>query len=133
MSNGAKRALPSADGEGGDLEAKRRRILAETRDIDADDSEEDEDDDDSEDDEDSDDDSDAELQRELDRVRREREERKKKEVSLGDSQMQINDLLIHVTGGRASQRRGRGPRTRYCPGKSSPQQTRFQYEAPLGR
>ncbi|KAF5545044.1 cwf15 cwc15 cell cycle control [Fusarium mexicanum] len=80
VSNGAKRALPSADGEGEgeDLEAKRRRILAETRDIDADDSEED-DDDDSEDDEDSDDDSDAELQRELDRVRREREERKKKE------------------------------------------------------
>ncbi|KAG4257193.1 hypothetical protein BFJ72_g13227 [Fusarium proliferatum] len=79
VSNGAKRALPSADGEEGDLEAKRRRILAETRDIDADDSEEDDDDDDSEDDEDSDDDSDAELQRELDRVRREREERKKKE------------------------------------------------------
>ncbi|EGU78941.1 Pre-mRNA-splicing factor Cwf15/Cwc15 [Fusarium oxysporum f. sp. albedinis] len=78
VSNGAKRALPSAEGEGEDLEAKRRRILAETRAIDADDSEED-DDDDSEDDEDSDDDSDAELQRELDRVRREREERKKKE------------------------------------------------------
>ncbi|KAI1063019.1 complexed with cef1p [Fusarium irregulare] len=77
VSGGAKRALPSADGEDEDLEAKRRRILAETRDIDADDdSEEDEDD---SDEDDSDDDSDAELQRELDRVRREREEKKKKE------------------------------------------------------
>ncbi|KAM5345433.1 hypothetical protein ACJ41O_011295 [Fusarium nematophilum] len=78
VSGGVKRSLPpAADGEE-DLEAKRRRILAETRDIDADDDSE-EDDDDSEDEDDSDDDSDAELQRELDRVRREREERKKKE------------------------------------------------------
>lgn len=76
----AKRALPSTDADDQDLEAKRRRILAETRDIDADDdSEEDQDDSDDDDDDDSDDDSDAELQRELDRVRREREERKKKE------------------------------------------------------
>lgn len=78
VSGGAKRALPSSDGEGEDLEAKRRRILAETRDIDADDDSE-EDEEESDDDDDSDDDSDAELQRELDRVRREREERKKKE------------------------------------------------------
>lgn len=78
-----KRSLPPASGEEEDLEAKRRRILAETRDIDADDDSE-EDEEDSDDDDDSDDDSDAELQRELDRVRREREERKKKEVSLRD-------------------------------------------------
>ncbi|KAJ4324881.1 complexed with cef1p [Fusarium piperis] len=80
-SGGVKRSLPSAAGEEEDLEAKRRRILAETRDIDADDDseEDDEDSDDDDDDDDSDDDSDAELQRELDRVRREREERKKKE------------------------------------------------------
>ncbi|KAF4457653.1 hypothetical protein F53441_471 [Fusarium austroafricanum] len=78
VSGGAKRALPIADGEEEDLEAKRRRILAETRDIDADDSEGD-DEEDSDDDDDSDEDSDAELQRELDRVRREREERKRKE------------------------------------------------------
>ncbi|KAF4454620.1 cwf15 cwc15 cell cycle control [Fusarium albosuccineum] len=77
-SGGVKRSLPPASGEDEDLEAKRRRILAETRDIDADDDSE-EDDEDSDDDDDSDDDSDAELQRELDRVRREREERKKKE------------------------------------------------------
>ncbi|CEI68632.1 hypothetical protein FVEN_g7899 [Fusarium venenatum] len=78
VSGGTKRALPTTDGEGEDLEAKRRRILAETRDIDADDDSE-EDEEDSDDDDDSDDDSDAELQRELDRVRKEREERKKKE------------------------------------------------------
>ncbi|KAM0436096.1 hypothetical protein ACHAPT_002988 [Fusarium lateritium] len=78
VSGGVKRSLPPAAGEEEDLEAKRRRILAETRDIDADDDSE-EDDEDSDDDNDSDDDSDAELQRELDRVRREREERKKKE------------------------------------------------------
>ncbi|KAI8660561.1 complexed with cef1p [Fusarium falciforme] len=77
-SGGVKRSLPPAAGEEEDLEAKRRRILAETRDIDADDDSE-EDEEDSDDDDDSDDDSDAELQRELDRVRREREERKKKE------------------------------------------------------
>ncbi|CAM1502931.1 Fc.00g077070.m01.CDS01 [Cosmosporella sp. VM-42] len=74
MSGGVKR--PAAGDEDEDIDAKRRRILAETRAIDADDSEEDEED--SEED-DSDDDSDAELQRELDRVRREREEKKKKE------------------------------------------------------
>ncbi|RSL42538.1 Pre-mRNA-splicing factor cwc15 [Fusarium euwallaceae] len=77
-SGGVKRSLPPTSGEEEDLEAKRRRILAETRDIDADDDSED-DEEDSDDDDDSDDDSDAELQRELDRVRREREERKKKE------------------------------------------------------
>ncbi|EXV03388.1 MFS transporter [Metarhizium robertsii] len=71
-----KRPLPPAgDGEE-DYEAKRRRILEETRDIDADDSSE-EDDEDSDDE--SEDDEDAELQRELERVRREREEKKKRE------------------------------------------------------
>ncbi|KAF4982390.1 hypothetical protein FZEAL_1979 [Fusarium zealandicum] len=78
LSGGAKRSLPSTSGEDEDLDTKRRRILAETRDIDADDDSEEDDNDDDEDD-DSDEDSDAELQRELDRVRREREERKKKE------------------------------------------------------
>lgn len=58
-------------------EAKRRRILEETRDIDADDSdEEEEDEDDSDDDSD---DEDAELQRELERVRRERAEKREQE------------------------------------------------------
>ncbi|KAK3357365.1 Cwf15/Cwc15 cell cycle control family protein [Lasiosphaeria hispida] len=66
-----------ADGDAEDPEAKRRRILEETRGIDADDSDEEEDDDDDSDD-DSDDD-DAELQRELERVRRERAEKREKE------------------------------------------------------
>jgi hypothetical protein len=67
-------------GDEEDMEAKRRRILAESREMDADeDSEEDEED--SSDDDDSDEDEDAELQRELERVRREREEKKRKEVS----------------------------------------------------
>ncbi|KAH8890928.1 Cwf15/Cwc15 cell cycle control protein [Thozetella sp. PMI_491] len=78
----AKRPLKltsQADGEE-DPEAKRRRILEETRDIDADDSEgEDEEDDDDSDDDDSSDDEDAELQRELERVRRERMEKREKE------------------------------------------------------
>lgn len=74
-----KRPLPPAgDGEE-DYEAKRRRILEETRDIDADDSSEEEDEDS---DDESEDDEDAELQRELERVRREREEKKKREVSV---------------------------------------------------
>lgn len=83
-SHGTKRALeagPTAgDAEDEDPEAKRRRVLEETRDIDADDSDEEEDDDDSEDD-DSDDDSDddAELQRELERVKRERMEKRERE------------------------------------------------------
>ncbi|OAR04314.1 hypothetical protein LLEC1_07000 [Akanthomyces lecanii] len=79
----AKRPLPtSGDADAGeeeeDINAKRRRILEETRDIDADDDDEEDDDDDSDDSDDSDD-EDAELQRELARVRREREEKKKQE------------------------------------------------------
>ncbi|KAM3556624.1 hypothetical protein ARSEF4850_005443 [Beauveria asiatica] len=78
---GSKRPLPTGDESGADGEedarARRRRILEETRDIDADDSDEEDDGDDS-DDSDSDD-EDAELQRELERVRREREEKKKQE------------------------------------------------------
>ncbi|KAI1640196.1 Pre-mRNA-splicing factor Cwf15/Cwc15 [Biscogniauxia mediterranea] len=79
----AKRPLEiasQADGEE-DPEAKRRRILEETRDIDAD-SEDDSEADDSEEDseEDSDDDDDqAELQRELEKIRRERAEKRERE------------------------------------------------------
>ncbi|KAH7313406.1 Pre-mRNA-splicing factor Cwf15/Cwc15 [Stachybotrys elegans] len=73
----AKRPPPLTEGGEEDLEAKRRRILEESRDIDADDSSEEEED--SDDDDDDSDDEDAELQRELERVRREREEKKKKE------------------------------------------------------
>ncbi|KAI1777796.1 Pre-mRNA-splicing factor Cwf15/Cwc15 [Hypoxylon cercidicola] len=61
-----------------DPDAKRRRILEESRDIDAD-SEEDDDDDDSEEDSDDDEDEEAELQRELEKIRRERAEKREKE------------------------------------------------------
>ncbi|RYP32244.1 hypothetical protein DL767_005295 [Monosporascus sp. MG133] len=80
-SGNAKRPLEltsQADGEE-DSEAKRRRILEETRDIDADsedDSGEGSSDDDSEED---DDDEEAELQRELEKIRRERAEKRAKE------------------------------------------------------
>lgn len=85
--HGTKRALLTAgsaeDGDDGeDTEAKRRRILEETRDIDADDSdsgsEKDDDDDSNSDDSDSDDEE-AELQRELARVKRERQEKRERE------------------------------------------------------
>lgn len=75
----AKRPHPTVqkDGEEEDFETKRRRILEESREIDADDTDSDEA---SDSDSDSDsDDEDAELQRELERVRREREEKKKRE------------------------------------------------------
>jgi protein CWC15 len=83
-SGGVKRALESGSGGGGDtqdgeeedFEAKRRRILEESRDIDADEEEDDDDDDDSDD---SEDDEDAELQRELEKIRRERAEKRERE------------------------------------------------------
>ncbi|OLN81624.1 Pre-mRNA-splicing factor cwc15 [Colletotrichum chlorophyti] len=78
---GLKRALESgSQAEGGgeeDPEAKRRRILEESRDIDADSDSEEDDDDDS--DEDSDDDEEAELQREMEKIRRERAEKRERE------------------------------------------------------
>ncbi|KAI5868093.1 Pre-mRNA-splicing factor Cwf15/Cwc15 [Durotheca rogersii] len=85
-SSAAKRPLEltskaDAGGEEEDLEAKRRRILEETRDIDAD-SEDDSDQDDSEEDsdeDDEDDDEEAELQRELEKIRRERAEKRERE------------------------------------------------------
>lgn len=83
--NAAKRPLEltsqangDAGGEDEDPEAKRRRILEESRDIDAD-SEEEEDEDDSEDDSDDEEDEEAELQRELEKIRRERAEKRERE------------------------------------------------------
>lgn len=67
-----------------DFEAKRRRVLEESRDIDAD-SEDDSDtksggdDDDDDDSDDDSDDDDAELQRELEKIRRERAEKRERE------------------------------------------------------
>ncbi|KAK0661169.1 Pre-mRNA-splicing factor Cwf15/Cwc15 [Cercophora samala] len=85
-SSSSKRPLEIAgNAQEEDPEAKRRRILEETRAIDADDSdassegdEEEDDDDDSDSDSDSDDEE-AELQRELERVRRERVEKRERE------------------------------------------------------
>ncbi|OHE95666.1 Cwf15/Cwc15 cell cycle control protein [Colletotrichum orchidophilum] len=80
-SGGIKRALEAgsqADGEE-DFETKRRRILEESRDVDASsDEEEDEEDDDDDSDEDSDDEE-AELQREMEKIRRERAEKRERE------------------------------------------------------
>ncbi|KAI0024842.1 Pre-mRNA-splicing factor Cwf15/Cwc15 [Xylariomycetidae sp. FL0641] len=78
--NNTKRPLEltsNADGEE-DPEAKRRRILEESRDIDAD-SEDDDEDDDDDSDNDSEDDEEAELQREMEKIRREKAEQREKE------------------------------------------------------
>ena len=76
----SKRQLEDGRGNEGeeDMEAKRRRILEETRDIDADSdgSKSESSDDDSDDEEDET----AELLRELEKIKRERAEQKEKEV-----------------------------------------------------
>ncbi|KAI0392188.1 Pre-mRNA-splicing factor Cwf15/Cwc15 [Xylariaceae sp. FL0594] len=82
----------AADGRDGEEDgaAKRRRILEESRGIDADsedgsgngsssDEEEDDDDSDDDDDDDSEDDEDAELRRELEKIKRERAEKRERE------------------------------------------------------
>ncbi|KAB5558109.1 Cwf15/Cwc15 cell cycle control family protein [Coniochaeta sp. 2T2.1] len=81
----SKRPLALTGGTDGEeteetAEAKRRKILEETRDIDADDSGSGSDEEEDSDDDDSDsDDEEAELQRELERVRRERAEKRERE------------------------------------------------------
>ncbi|CRK43597.1 hypothetical protein BN1723_016222 [Verticillium longisporum] len=63
-----------------DFAAKRRRILEETRDIDADSEDDDEADGDDHDDSDDDsDDEEAELQREMEKIRKERAEKRERE------------------------------------------------------
>lgn len=79
--NNAKRPLEltsQVDGEE-DPEAKRRRILEESRDIDADSEDDSENDSEDDSDEDSEDDEDAELQRELEKIKRERAEKRERE------------------------------------------------------
>ncbi|KAK8050009.1 cwf15 cwc15 cell cycle control [Apiospora phragmitis] len=81
-SNGTKRPLAltsHADGTEEDPEAKRRRILEESRDIDADDDDDDDDEDDDNSEEEEDSDDEAELQRELEKIRREKAEQREKE------------------------------------------------------
>ena len=79
--NKSKRLLETAPGEDGpedeDPDAKRRRILEETREIDAD---SDGADSDSSEESDDDEDETAELMRELEKIKRERAEQKAKEV-----------------------------------------------------
>ncbi|OIW33656.1 Cwf15/Cwc15 cell cycle control protein [Coniochaeta ligniaria NRRL 30616] len=72
-------ALTGGDGEEEDAEAKRRKVLEDTRDVDKDDSESGEDEDDSDSSDSDSDDEEAELQRELERVRRERAEKRERE------------------------------------------------------
>ncbi|KAI0542329.1 Pre-mRNA-splicing factor Cwf15/Cwc15 [Xylaria digitata] len=81
ITNNSKRPLEitsQAEGEE-DPDAKRRRILEETRDIDADSDGSSEDDSEDDSDEDSEDDEDAELQRELEKIKRERAEKRERE------------------------------------------------------
>lgn len=73
-----KRELEAGGGGEEDLEAKRRRILEESRDVDAD-SEGEGDSDSSEEDSDDEDET-AELQRELEKIKRERAEKREAEV-----------------------------------------------------
>ncbi|KAI1330334.1 Pre-mRNA-splicing factor Cwf15/Cwc15 [Xylariaceae sp. FL0255] len=79
--NAHKRPLEIASQADGkeDPDAKRRRILEETRDIDADSEDDSEDDSEEDSDDDSDDDEDAELQRELEKIKRERAEKRERE------------------------------------------------------
>lgn len=98
----SKRALEiTSQAEGDeDPEAKRRRILEETRDIDADDSEEDDEDDDSNSDSDDDEDDEvAELQRELEKIKRERAEKREREVRRQIDNPLSPSLLIPCTTG----------------------------------
>ncbi|EHK96918.1 putative Pre-mRNA-splicing factor cwc15 [Glarea lozoyensis 74030] len=76
MEGGVKRALENGEGGEEDMEAKRRRVLEETRDLDRDSEEEE---DSSEDDSDDDEDETAELQRELEKIKRERAEKREQE------------------------------------------------------
>lgn len=81
-----------ADGEEEDMEAKRRRVLAETRDIDAasntSESESSEEDSDEEDET-------AELLRELEKIKRERAEKKEQEVVEKTEPMSIKELTLY--------------------------------------
>lgn len=74
----AKHQIEDGSAEDEDIDAKRRRVLEETRDIDADSSGADDDDSDLDSDSDSEDEQEA-LQRELDKIKRERAEKREAE------------------------------------------------------
>ncbi len=89
MTNTLKRQLENGDHEDEeDPEAKRRRILEETRDIDAD--SDDAEEDSSEDESDDDEDETAELQRELEKIKRERAEKREQEVRTSSASTAIH-------------------------------------------
>lgn len=128
----AKRQLDNGEaGDEEDSEAKRRRILEETRDVDAE-SEDDDEEDSSEDDSDDDEDETAELQRELEKIKRERAEKREQEVRLNFPR----DIYHMADKEETGAREGRGGRscTRkgYCHGESPPEpKNRLQREAPV--
>jgi protein CWC15 len=101
-SKGQKRSLEHAAGEEGqegeqdeeDYEVKRKRVLEETRDVDADSDDASEEDSDSSDDEDDDDDE-AELMRELAKIKAERAEaaaREAAEQAAKEEEQQMRDI-----------------------------------------
>ncbi|KAI3336441.1 Cwf15/Cwc15 cell cycle control protein [Xylariaceae sp. AK1471] len=79
--NNAKRPLELTSQANGEEnpEAKRQRVLEESRDIDADSEDDSENDSENDTDDDSEDDEDAELQRELEKIKRERAEKRERE------------------------------------------------------
>lgn len=91
-----------------DFEAKRRRVLEETRDIDAD--SEDQESESSEEDSDEEDGT-AELMRELEKIKRERAEAKAKEVR--EQSIVYHIPISHFAGSRKSSERAREPRRRH--------------------
>jgi len=121
---------PQAEGEE-DTEAKRRRILEETRDIDADDSDEEEEDDDSDDSSDDEDET-AELQRELEKIRRERAEKREREVGRSRMIPESACPLTLCSGTRTSCSRTRCQRARYRPRKPPAEQAGFQHQTAMG-
>lgn len=108
----SKRPLQLEEGqdntEDEDPEAKRRRILEETRDIDAD---SDGADSDSSEEESDEEDETAELMRELEKIKRERAEQKAKEVS-GEIHS-TRGWLNNIQGSCEGCQRGRGARRGY--------------------
>lgn len=95
----SKRRLEDGPGENGeeeDLQAKRRRVLEETRNVDAD-SDGSKSDDSSEEDSDDEEDETAELLRELEKIKRERAEQKEKEErekASAEQEKRENDIAL---------------------------------------
>ncbi|KAG9675991.1 hypothetical protein KCU99_g5847, partial [Aureobasidium melanogenum] len=94
LEDGADGNEPEGDQDEEDYEAKRRRVLEETRDVDADSDDGSEEDSDSSDDEDDDDDE-AELMRELAKIKAERAEaaaREAAEQAAKEEEQQMRDI-----------------------------------------